>query len=397
MSDADTHFEYIDQAATLERFCADLAGTSWLALDTEFIREKTYRPQLCLLQVAAGDRIACIDPLALADLGPLMELLYDPARVKVLHAARQDLEIFHLLEERLPEPVFDTQLAATLLGCGDQVGYASLVKTFLDVTLDKDQVRTDWSQRPLSPEQLRYAADDVRYLARLYPLIEARLESLGRGQWLAEDFAALSDPAAYQVRPAEAWRRVSGAHKLRGAQLAVLQTLAEWREKRAQEQNRPRKWVLADQPMLDLARLMPDSPQRLARIRGLEPATVNRVGAELLARIGAARRRPSEEWPSLAPRIRLTPDQEALIDALAAILRLQAAAQGVSAAALANRRELERLVGGDNAVPVLHGWRRAVAGEALQDFLQGRRVLAVEDGRAQLLAHDEGAARQGPE
>ena len=235
---------YIDSHAALEALCTRLSGTEWLALDTEFIRERTYYPRLCLLQVSNGDVAACIDPLAIDDLGPLLDILFDSRTLKILHAARQDLEIFLHDYQRLPMPVFDTQPAAALLGHGDQIGYANLVKQLLQVDLPKDQSCTDWSQRPLDEQQRRYALDDVIYLGQLYLHLRGNLFDRERLQWLAADFAPLADPATYYPDPNDMWQRTKGRQQLRGRQLAVLQRRAAWRETEARARDLPRMWVL---------------------------------------------------------------------------------------------------------------------------------------------------------
>lgn len=279
----------VDQPALIE-FCTGLRGASWLALDTEFIREQTYYPQLCLIQVASADQIACIDPQALPSLEPLMEVLYDPTVTKVLHAAYQDLEIFYYLRGAVPTPIFDTQLAASVLGYGNQVGYANLAQQMLNVELEKTHTRVNWQQRPLAPEWLAYAADDVRYLREIYRRQWTMLVERGELEKLAEHFAALTDPARYQPQPQEAWRRIRDHQRLRGGpQQAVLQALAAWREEQAIRNDRPRRWILHDGPLLDMARCLPADLDRLAQIHGLPPATLRRHGETLLTLIAAAR------------------------------------------------------------------------------------------------------------
>ena len=286
----------IDQSALVE-FCAELRGAPWLALDTEFIREQTYYPQLCLIQVASTDQIACIDPLALPSLDPLLEVLYDPTVTKVLHAAYQDLEIFYYLRGAVPMPIFDTQLAAAVLGYGNQMGYANLVQQILGVELEKTHTRVNWRQRPLAPEWLVYAADDVRYLRDIYRQQRAMLAARGELEGLVEHCAALADPARYQPQPQEAWRRIRDHQRLRGVQRAVLRALAAWREEQAVRDDRPRRWILHDGPLLDMARYMPADLESLAQIHGLPPATLRRHGPALLERIATARAEPPERWP----------------------------------------------------------------------------------------------------
>lgn len=386
--DTMTQALYIDTAAALAELCTTLRRHPWLTLDTEFIREKTYRPRLCLIQVANPEVVACIDPLALDDLGPLLDIFYDPRILKVFHAARQDLEIFHELRGTLPQPLFDTQVAATLLGQGEQVGYAALVQEELGIALDKGHARTDWCQRPLSAEQLSYAADDVRYLRDVYQRQRQRLETLGRLAWLEEDFAALSDPALYTNPPQLAWQRVKGSNRLKGVQLAVLQQLAAWREERARQHDKPRRWIVADDPLLDMARLMPLDSGQLERLRGLEEGTKRRYAQEWFTLIAAAKQLPREQWPILVEGPRLPPQQEPLVDALMAVLRERCEGAKVTPAAVASRRDLERLVLGDTDVPLLHGWRAAIAGHQLAAFLGGELTIGVRGGHLQLLERD---------
>lgn len=372
---------YVDTPEALRALIHSLRGSSWLALDTEFIREKTFRPQLCLVQVSNGDVTACVDPLAIKDLTPLLDLIYDPSITKVMHAARQDLEIFLDLRGELPHPVFDTQLAATVLGYGDQVGYGALVRQVLGVDLDKAQTRTDWLQRPLSPEQIEYAADDVRHLGPLYQHILSQLKAKGRLDWLSEDFAILVDPRTYRTPPEEAWLRIKGIGKLKGVQLAVLRALTAWREQQAMAQDKPRRWILKDEQLIELARQMPDTLARLGRMRGLEASVINRHGSQLTELIADARHLPPQDWPVLDLAERLTPSQEAVVDLLAGVVRQLGADQDVSPAAIASRRDLERVLLGEADVPVLHGWRGVLAGETLRAIIAGETVVRVEKGR----------------
>ncbi len=372
---------YIDNPADLAELCRELSGASWFAIDTEFMREKSYYPQLCLIQVATEDLVACIDPFGIDDLGPLLDLLYDPAITKVLHAARQDLEIFHVMRGTPPAPVFDTQLAATLLGHGDQIGYGALVKETLGVELEKAHSRADWSLRPLTEEQLHYAADDVRYLVQVYLRQRAALGENGRLPWLAEDFAALSEPRTYENPPQEAWQRIKGVQLLKGVQLAVLQSVAAWREQLAQQSDRPRRWILKDEIVFDIARHLPDSRDKLARIRGLEKGVLDRYGKLWLELVAAARQLPKEQWPQLQTPPRLTPEQDALLDAMMALLRLRSMQHKVSPATLGSRRELERLLQGDADCSLLHGWRAQLIGHDLQGLLRGDMALRVVGGQ----------------
>jgi len=372
---------YIDTPEQLATLCEQLRRHDWLTLDTEFLREKTYRPRLCLLQVANPDVIACVDPLAVEDLTPLLEVLYDPAITKVLHAASQDLEIFFDLRGEVPAPIFDTQIAATLLGHGDQIGYGNLVKAELSIELEKAHARADWCHRPLEAAQLDYAADDVRHLREVYLKQRQQLTELGREQWLQPDFDELTDPARYRNPPEKAWLRVKGSNRLKGVQLAVLQAVAAWREEQAQQSNRPRRWIVKDEVLLDMAKLMPQATDRLRRIRGLEDSTVQRHGEMLIKLIAEARKLPKEQWPKPKSGVRLPAEQEPLVDVMMAVLRERCQQQRISPSAVAGRRELELMLTGERDLPLLHGWRAAIAGEALQALLRGEVALRVEDGQ----------------
>jgi len=372
---------YIDTPRELTDLCHRLRGSSWLALDTEFIREKTYYPRLCLLQIASDELVACVDPLVLQNLDELFDIIHDPAVLKVFHAGRQDLEIFYYLGKELPRPVFDTQIAAALLGYGDQIGYGALVKKMLGVDLAKAHSRTDWSLRPLEPEQVHYAADDVRYLRELYQKQQQALAKLGRLEWLANDFAVLVDPHTYRNSAIEAWRRVRGHQRLGGAQLVVLQAVAAWREELARQLDKPRKWLLRDEVLLELARHQPREHQALGKIRGLETGTRRRYGSEILALIRKARELPSEQWPSAGTRVRLSAGQESMVDVMMGLVRLVAKNNRISPASLTTRKELERLVVGESNTPVMQGWRAELCGNKLRAFLEGRISLHMEQGR----------------
>lgn len=368
---------YIDTPEALNALAERLDGAPWLALDTEFMRERSYRAHLCLIQIATPELIACIDPLALDDLSPLGKALTEAGTIKVLHAAHQDMEILLQHLGRPPAPVFDTQLAATLLGLGEQIGYGRLVAELLGVELEKGHARTDWSQRPLEPEQIRYAADDVRYLGEVFLHLRERLQALGRLAWLEEDFARLSDPETYRTDPRAQWKRLRGIQRLRGRALCAAQELAAWREREAQRADKPRKWILPDDVLLEIARRAPRDMHQLGRIRGLPPRTAQRHGAALLDALDKARARAQEDCPKIAERLSLGPDQEALTDVLMAVLKMEAQRHGIGAAMLATRRELERFAAGENDLPVLQGWRGRLVGDALHAVRSGERGPAL--------------------
>lgn len=360
--------ELITRGDALADLCRAFEGAEWIALDTEFLRERTYSARLCLVQVASREHMAVIDPLALDSLAPLSTLLHDARMRKVLHAARQDLEVFNDLERRVPAPVFDTQIAAAYLGYDDQLGYAALVADVTGVTLDKAQTRTDWSVRPLSAAQLRYAADDVHYLRPVYETLFERLSARGRLAWVEEDCRRLTEPALYANDPDEAWRRLRGGADLPPTRQPVLAALAAWRERTAQARNLPRAWVLRDEVLFELARRLPESDQELVAIRGLEDGARRRFGGAVLECIASARHaEPTTLWPRVAP---LTSDQTALAKRLMARVREIAQTQVLAPAVLATRRDVEKLVRGAEPAQMFHGWRAELLVAPLTELLR---------------------------
>jgi ribonuclease D len=357
-----SEYIFVDRNAEAEALARDWAGVERLAVDTEFVRERTFSARLCLLQISDGERIACVDMLALDGPGPFAELLCNPAQKKVFHSARQDLETLNEHLGRVPGPVWDTQVAAALLGYPDQVGYTRLVGDELGMSLPKDHARTDWSRRPLSDEQLHYAAADVKWLLPLADRLGAELERLGRFSWATEECAALCDSSLYAFDAENAWRRVKGASQLTGAALARLAALASWREHEARRSNRPRRWILADEVLLALADPEPGGAATDAALDALPPA-VQRKHAATLA--GLLEGTPASEAPIYALPERLDPDQEKLVKKLMARVRELAEQHRVSAPLLATRKDLEALLRGRRDLPLLAGWRRELAGEEL--------------------------------
>ena len=279
---------FIDNDTALAQICAQLRERPWLAVDTEFERTNTYYPQLCLVQLAGEGITAVIDPLAVTDLEPLYAVLYDPAITKVFHAARQDLEIFFHIKGELPVPLFDTQLAASLLGYDNQIGYANLIRELLGVELTKSQTRTNWKRRPLSRSQLEYGADDVIYLGQAYQVMMAKLNASGQLSLLDGDFNALARPEVYKPAPENMWLKIRNATKLNGNIQAVLQQLAAWREITARKENRPRNWILQDYTLVEMAQALPASQRALSRISGVHEQVLKRHGAALVDIIGRA-------------------------------------------------------------------------------------------------------------
>ncbi|MGH8373531.1 MAG: ribonuclease D [Gammaproteobacteria bacterium] len=380
MSDIDEQL-WIDSPDALETLCSRIQAADWIALDTEFMRERTYYPQLCLVQLATPDVVACVDPLALPGLQPLLGILADTRITKVLHAARQDLEIFFNLTQSVPAPIFDTQLAASFAGFPDQVGYGSLVESLLGVHLEKGHTRADWSRRPLPEGAVRYAADDVRYLRDVYVKLHEELTRRGRLDWLERERATLENPATYRTDPQQAWRRLRGLQRFKPRQLGIAKNLAEWREQRAIAENLPRQWILKDDLLADMARQQPATAEALQQLRGMNESTVRKHGDELLALI---QDQQATATPPPAPA-RLDPAAEALVDALITVVRIKSVEAGVSPAQLATRADLDRLVRGERELGVLSGWRLDAVGRDLLRLLEGKLSLAVRDGRLCLL------------
>ncbi len=372
-------FDYIDNAEKLTDLLARLDAAEWITLDTEFIREKTYYPRLCLIQIASADTLACIDPLAIGDLQPFLAWLKQPQRLKVLHAAWQDMEIFHYLGDgNVPAPLFDTQVAAAVLGMGDQLGYARLVEALLGIALDKSQSRTDWSRRPLTRAQLEYAIDDVRHLRDVYLRLREQLEQLGRMHWLEKPFQKLADPATYTVDPQTVWERVKGLQILKPQQLAILRELAAWREQRALLKDIPRRWILSDEILLDMARMQPDSPAALRQIRGLSDEQIERGAGEWLACIARGQAVPKSECPSLPRRRKLDASMSVVADVLTALLNQVAHENGISAQMIATRQQLEKMLEeGRNTLS--DDWRGALVNDLFTAVLAGKASIRVRD------------------
>lgn len=362
-----SEYIFMDRADEAEALAREWAGVTQLAVDTEFVRESTFSAQLCLLQLSDGERIACLDMLALGGPRAFAELLADPAVRKVFHSARQDLEVLNEHLGAVPGPVWDTQVAAAMLGYPDQVGYTQLAGAELGVSLPKDHARTDWSRRPLSAEQLSYAAADVLWLLPLAERLERELERLGRRDWAAVESASLCNPELYAFDAEGAWRRIKGVGQLEGAALARVAALAHWREEEARRCNRPRRWIMKDEAVLALAEHNPDSHEALVRTGALPAGLVRRHGEELLALLREAAQAAPPERPAPA---RLEPARDRLARKLMARLRQLAEQHRISAPLLATRRDVEALVQGRRDLPLLSGWRRELAGEELLRLLE---------------------------
>jgi ribonuclease D len=359
----------INDQARLDEWCGQLAGQAVIALDTEFVRTDTYYPKLCLVQLAIEPDLACIDILADVDSGPLRQILMDSASTKILHAAKQDLEALFTTYDQLLGPIVDTQIAAGLLGYPAQIGYANLVQDIIGIELDKDQTRTDWSRRPLTDAQIKYAGDDVRYLVELHDILRTRLEAKNRYQWALEDSARLVDEEHYLSRPEEAWRRLSGIHFLPAPAQARVRGMAAWREQRAKHVNRPRQWVLADKGLLAMANANPRDQRGLSDLPGLPPGVIRKQGQTLLGELTRA----NEEFSSGRMQLKQTsrsdaPDPKTL-KRLAAIVGDKATELGVASEILATRRDLTALLTGQRDIRLTTGWRLETIGTKLLEAL----------------------------
>ena len=385
---------YIRDVDSLRSACAAFERAGVLAIDTEFMREKTYYARLCLIQVATEEQVYLIDAPALErDLGLLAPALMDPGIVKIVHAGTQDVEVLLRATGTAPSPLFDTQIAATLAGFPTQVGYAQLVKDMLDVTVDKGDTFTDWAARPLTDAQLAYAAADVEFLPTIYTRLREELDRGGRLAWLAEDFARLADPETYRIDPREQYRRVKRASTLDRRSLAVLREITAWRELEAQRKDLPRRWVVGDESLVEIARRRPKTTAELASVRGVGDRLGGQRASGILSAVAAGLAVPDDDLPRMAKRQRTGADVGPIADLLSAVCRLRAREHGVAITLLATREDLERFATGDReGHPLAEGWRHTIVGADLETVLDGRAALRVRRGRVELTALESGAA-----
>jgi ribonuclease D len=374
----------VENTADLKALVASLETAPYLALDTEFMRDQTYWPKLCLIQVAAPGTQAIIDPLADGiDLTPFYDLLRKPGIVKVLHAARQDIEIFHHQGGVIPVPLFDTQIAAMVAGFGDAASYETLSRRIAHVEIDKSSRFTDWSRRPLSQKQLDYAIGDVTHLRTIYEYLKKQLEKTGRASWVQEEITALQDPQLYALHPETAWKRLKPRTNNKRF-LALLAALAAWRETEAQTRDIPRGRVLKDEALMEIAAHPPQNLEGLEQIRAVPKGFANsRLGRTLFDAILAGRvAEPPDFDEQPRPRRRREPSQAA-VDLLKTLLRLRAEAIGVAPRLIANAEDIERLAAhDDDGVSALHGWRAQVFGNDALALRKGDLAIALENGEA---------------
>jgi ribonuclease D len=374
----------IQTQAELTAFCKELAACPYIMVDTEFLREKTYYPKLCLIQLGTPEgKAAAVDPLIEGiDLQPVFDLLLEPKILKVIHAGRQDLEIFYNLTGKVVTPFFDTQIAAMVCGYGDSVGYESLVRNITGAQLDKSVQFTNWSLRPLTKRQLDYALGDVIYLAQIYRHLKAELDKQGRTSWVFQEEEFLADPATYENHPEEAWQRI----KLKSPKpkmLVVLRELAAWRETQAQHKDLPRPWIMRDETLADMAAQAPRDAASLAKIRGVsEDMAKGNTGKVLLDLIGKALDSDKATWPKPEKKDALPAVAQSTLDILKMLLKIQSTEHGVAAKLIADKDELEDLaMNNDPNNPVLKGWRFEVFGRDALEIKNGRLAIGLKGSK----------------
>lgn len=375
---------YISSARDLKAFCARSRGASTLAVDTEFIREKTYHPRLCLIQVATPQESAAIDPILIDDLSPLTTLLANPEVTKIFHACDQDLEVIYDALGLAVSPVFDTQVAAAFAGHRYQIGYGALVEDVLGVHLAKAESLSDWSRRPLDKSQLRYAEEDVIYLPGLHDALVEDLGRTGRLSWLAPEMEQVSNPARFIRTPETAYLHLKRSASLTRRQLALARELCAWREMTASKRDIPRKWVCSDELVVEACRRAPTSPRAFRRIRGTERLSDKDV-EQMIEAIERGRSLPAQKCPQSMRHERPPAEVEGVVDLMFALLRIISEKSGIAMQLIAGRDELASLALGRKDIPLMRSWRYELAGRKLEELLRGDVGLTVREGRVELL------------
>jgi ribonuclease D len=368
---------------------SELSKSDFVAVDTEFIRETTFWPELCLIQMANADYSALVDPMAVGiDLAPFFALMADEKVVKVFHAARQDVEIVHKLGGLIPSPMFDSQVAASVLGYGDSISYDQLVNKMTGVHLDKSSRFTDWKRRPLAEAQLTYALADVTHLAAIYPTLNEQLEAKGRTEWVADEMATLTSVETYDLHPDDAWKRLKMRAR-KPIELATLQKIAAWREREARSRNVPRSRVLKDDTLFEIAQQHPADSEALGKLRSVPNGWErSQPAAGLLAAVNEALAIAKEDLPKLAKHTASPEGSAAAGELLRVLLKIVTEEHGVAPKVVASADELDQIAAhGDKAdVPVLHGWRREVFGEMALKLIAGEVALKFEGKRVKAVA-----------
>lgn len=375
-----TQWVLITKSADVANFCDEVSKAEYIAVDTEFVREKTYWPILCLVQIATPDRAVAIDPLAKGiDLQPVYDLMTNTSVLKVFHSASQDMQVMFNASGRMTEPVFDTQIAAMVSGYGDQPAYATLVERIVGVTIDKRSQMTDWSRRPLTDRQVEYAIGDVTHLIHVYNRLTTDLDRSGRSNWVQEEMGHLRDQDLYDPDPRELWRRVRLRRPTRRA-LAVLREITEWRELSAQRRNIPRGWVCRDEALAEIALNTPQTAAALERVRGInERFAHGRDGSAILDAVQVGMELPEDQCPDPEKGRPPLKGHETLVALLQALLKLRCDENGIAAQLVANRKELDRIATEDDPdIRTLAGWRREIYGDDALALKRGEIALTAE-------------------
>lgn len=387
----------ITTTEALTDLCGRLAKSEFVAVDTEFMRENTYWPELCLVQIANTEEAAAIDPMAPGiDLKPLLDLMCDNEDVlKVFHAGGQDVEIIVNLTGKTPHPIFDTQIAMMAISQSEQIGYANLVETWVGLTIDKGARFTDWSRRPLTDRQIEYAIGDVTHLAGIFPKILKKLIKTGRGLWLDAEMEKLADPSNYLTDPGVAWKRIRQPGR-NPQVLGRMKALAAWRESEAQHKNIPRGRIMRDETLADIASHPPKSQADLAKVRGLSAAwRDNDIGKRLMKVLADAEPLPKDEMPEKIKQGAPLGKEGALVaDLLKLLLKIRAREIDVAPRLLTRADEMEALAAGVRNLPVLQGWRFEVFGKDALDLVEGKLAFAVERGRLKMTHIDDVAVAE---
>ena len=378
----------ISDTAALAAFCKSLAHEKYITVDTEFLRETTYYPKLCLIQIAGATNASLIDPLAEGmSLDPFYKLMSNDKVLKVFHAARQDIEIFVNERGLVPHPVFDTQIAAMVCGFGDQVGYEAIVRRLAKAQIDKSAQFTDWSRRPLTQRQMAYALSDVTHLRTVYDKLSAEIEKEGRAHWLEEDLADLASPDTYRVDPEQSWRRIKARIQNRKQQ-ATLMAVAAWREREAQKKNVPRGRIMKDDAVAEIAIQVPQSRDALHQLRLLPKGSADSsIGKGVLEAVEEGLARDPSTIPQNKGRgDEMTPAQEAAAEVLKLALKIVSERENVAPKLIASSGDIDAIAISDEAnVPALHGWRRTIFGEVALQLKHGKALIGMENGRARIV------------
>ncbi len=380
----------IDTDQQFVAFLERCKKSPYIAIDTEFLREKTYYPKLCLLQMGIENEIAIVDPFKIRNLAALADVLVDPSIVKIFHACSQDVEILYHETGVVPSPIFDTQIAAAVLGKTQQASYSSLVSQYCDVNLPKKDSFTDWSQRPLSDSQIHYAADDVKYLPQIYYEMLAQLKKKNRLSWLEETFADLSKKEKYEIDPRVRYKKLKRVNQLNARQQAAAREFAAWRELQAQRLNIPRKWVVSDEQIVEACRREARTLDELYMVRGMKESLKTSEARKVLAALIVGLDCPQSELPDVRPKSKNENNVDVILDVMNALVRMRAREHEIAPQTLAPQAELLKLARGHyDDSELMQGWRYTLVGKDLRTLLEGGFALQIHDGNLEIISLHE--------